>query len=73
MTWTFDPPVARNARFNLARLGAVAAEYEVAFYGRMSDGINGDDDSDRLVARWSLAGGRAAAAAARTAPDLTAR
>jgi predicted GNAT superfamily acetyltransferase len=69
ITWTFDPLVARNARFNLARLGAVAAEYEVAFYGRMSDGINGDDDSDRLVARWSLAGGRAAAAAAGNAPD----
>jgi predicted GNAT superfamily acetyltransferase len=69
MTWTFDPLVARNARFNLARLGAVAREYELAFYGRMSDGINGDDDSDRLVARWSLAGGRAAAAVAGTAPD----
>jgi predicted GNAT superfamily acetyltransferase len=69
MTWTFDPLVARNARFNLARLGAVAGEYEVAFYGRMADGLNGDDDSDRLVARWSLAGGRAAAAAAGTAPD----
>jgi predicted GNAT superfamily acetyltransferase len=69
MTWTFDPLVARNARFNLARLGAVAGEYEVAFYGRMSDDLNGDDESDRLVARWSLAGGRAAAAAAGTAPD----
>jgi predicted GNAT superfamily acetyltransferase len=69
MAWTFDPLVARNARFNLARLGAVAQEYEVAFYGRMSDDLNGDDESDRLVARWSLAGGRAAAAAAGTAPD----
>jgi predicted GNAT superfamily acetyltransferase len=68
MSWTFDPLVARNARFNLARLGAVAVEYEVAFYGRMSDDLNGDDESDRLVARWSLAGGRAAAAAAGTAP-----
>ena len=68
MTWTFDPLVARNARFNLAKLGAVAAEYEVAFYGRMSDDLNGDDESDRLVARWALAGGRAAAAAAGTPP-----
>jgi len=68
MTWTFDPLVARNARFNLARLGAVAAEYEVAFYGRMSDDLNGDDESDRLVARWALTGGRAIAAA-QTPPD----
>jgi hypothetical protein len=30
MTWTFDPLVARNARFNLARLGAVAGEFESA-------------------------------------------
>jgi predicted GNAT superfamily acetyltransferase len=69
MTWTFDPLVARNARFNLARLGAVAGGYEVAFYGRMTDGLNGDDDSDRLVARWALASRRTGAATAGTAPD----
>jgi predicted GNAT superfamily acetyltransferase len=71
MLWTFDPLVGRNARFNLARLGAEAAEYEVAFYGRMSDAINGDDDSDRLVARWRLDARRTVAATEGTNADLS--
>lgn len=54
MRWTFDPLVARNARFNLTRLGARATTYEFAFYGRMSDAVNGDDDADRFVAHWRL-------------------
>jgi predicted GNAT superfamily acetyltransferase len=52
--WTFDPLVRRNAYFNLAKLGAEAAEYHVAFYGRMEDRINAGDDSDRIVVRWHL-------------------
>lgn len=71
MLWTFDPLVGRNARFNLAKLGAEAAEYEVAFYGRMSDAINGDDDSDRLVARWRLDARRTVAATEGTNADLS--
>ena len=63
MRWTFDPLVARNARFNLTRLGAWAGEYAVGFYGRMSDEVNGDDEADRLVAVWDLASPRAMAAA----------
>lgn len=59
MRWTFDPLVARNARFNLAKLGAEAHEYESAFYGRMADDINGADQADRLVATWALGSARA--------------
>ncbi len=69
MVWTFDPLVSRNARFNLARLGAVATEYEASFYGRMNDAINSSDDSDRLVVRWSLDTRRVIAATEGTAPD----
>ncbi|MEV4639749.1 GNAT family N-acetyltransferase [Actinoplanes sp. NPDC049548] len=54
ISWTFDPLVARNAYFNLAKLGAVPAEYLPDFYGRMHDRINGDDASDRLLVRWDL-------------------
>lgn len=71
MRWTFDPLVARNARFNLTRLGAWAGEYAVAFYGRMSDEVNGDDEADRLVATWDLASPRAVQAASGDAEDLT--
>lgn len=71
--WTFDPLVGRNARFNLAKLGAEAAEYEVSFYGQMSDDLNGDgdDNADRLVARWVLNSRRATDAASGTVPELT--
>lgn len=55
ITWTFDPLVARNAHFNLRVLGARVTEYLVDQYGAMDDGINRGDQSDRLMASWSLA------------------
>ncbi|MFF7251254.1 GNAT family N-acetyltransferase [Embleya sp. NPDC008237] len=64
VTWTFDPLVGRNAYFNLAKLGATPAEYLADFYGPMSDAINGDDLSDRLLARWDLSSDRVALACA---------
>lgn len=57
MTWTFDPLVSRNARFNLTKLGAHGAEYVPDFYGQMTDEIN-SGESDRLVALWPLASER---------------
>lgn len=69
MVWTFDPLVGRNGRFNLAKLGAWAGEYDVSFYGRMSDDLNGDDDADRLVATWVLDSAQAVAAADGNAAD----
>lgn len=69
MAWTFDPLVSRNARFNLAKLGAVAGQYAVGFYGEMSDRINGADEADRLVATWLLDSPRVVAASEGTAAD----
>jgi predicted GNAT superfamily acetyltransferase len=63
ITWTFDPLVRRNARFNLTKLGAVGAAYHPNFYGSMQDAINKDDESDRCEVVWDLAGPRAVAAA----------
>ncbi len=54
VTWTFDPLVARNAYFNLSKLGARAVAYLADFYGDMSDGINAGQGSDRLLAQWDL-------------------
>ncbi|MDA0634959.1 GNAT family N-acetyltransferase [Nonomuraea sp. MCN248] len=54
ITWTFDPLVRRNARFNLVKLGARPEEYLERFYGVMADAINGNDESDRLLAVWRL-------------------
>lgn len=54
ITWTFDPLVRRNARFNLVKLGAMPEEYLENFYGKMADAINEGDASDRLLAVWRL-------------------
>jgi predicted GNAT superfamily acetyltransferase len=54
IAWTFDPLVSRNAYFNLVKLAAEAEEYLLNFYGDVNDGINGTDDTDRLLVRWHL-------------------
>jgi predicted GNAT superfamily acetyltransferase len=54
IAWTFDPLQARNAYFNLHRLGAEANIYHVNFYGEMSDGLNVGLPSDRLEVVWPL-------------------
>ncbi|MGH8962866.1 MAG: GNAT family N-acetyltransferase [Jatrophihabitantaceae bacterium] len=54
IAWTFDPLVSRNAYFNLAKLSAQPVEYLPNFYGGMRDGINGGDDTDRLLVHWDL-------------------
>ncbi|MEY9931554.1 putative GNAT superfamily acetyltransferase [Catenulispora sp. GP43] len=56
VTWTYDPLISRNAYFNLAKLGAVAAEYLTDYYGAMTDGVNVGGPSDRILVRWDLAG-----------------
>src|SRR5215469_8993616 len=53
MTWTFDPLLRRNARFNITRLGAEVCEYLVDFYGEIADGVN-DPETDRLAVTWDL-------------------
>ena len=59
--WTWEPMRARNAHFNLNRLGAVVEAYAEDFYG--TDYSTGQDglpegsrgiDSDRLQASWYL-------------------
>ena len=52
ITWTFDPLVRRNAWFNVSVLGAHISDYLVNFYGPMSDSINHNDETDRLVVAW---------------------
>ncbi|MGW9112589.1 GNAT family N-acetyltransferase [Microbacterium sp. NPDC055683] len=54
ITWTFDPLVARNARFYLGVLGARVTSYVVNQYGIFGGGDAGDE-SDRLDVKWALA------------------
>jgi predicted GNAT superfamily acetyltransferase len=66
VVWTFDPLVARNAWFNLAKLGAAATGYLEDFYGPMTDAINAGTASDRLLLTWRLQDPAVAAACAGT-------
>jgi predicted GNAT superfamily acetyltransferase len=52
ITWTFDPLVRRNAWFNIEVLEAHVADYLVDFYGPMTDSINAQDETDRLMMAW---------------------
>jgi predicted GNAT superfamily acetyltransferase len=54
MTWTFDPLVARNAYFNIEKLGARPTRYMIDYYGQMSDGLNAGQASDRVLLSWDL-------------------
>lgn len=66
VSWTFDPLLRRNARFNLARLGAAATGYLENIYGDMDDALNRHDESDRLWVCWRLDDPGVVAAAAGT-------
>ena len=52
--WTFDPLQARNAYFNLCRLGVVARRYLIDVYGHTSSPLHAGLPTDRLVAEWHL-------------------
>jgi len=57
--WTWDPMMARNAHFNLNRLGAIVESYAEDFYGIDYHADSSLTEkvglpSDRLMATWNL-------------------
>jgi predicted GNAT superfamily acetyltransferase len=50
---------ARNAHFNVNKLGTIADRFHRHYYGDMQDAVNRGERSDRLEARWGLDGARA--------------
>jgi predicted GNAT superfamily acetyltransferase len=54
ITWTFDPLQSRNAHLNFARLGVVAAQYKVNFYGESQSPLHRHVGTDRLWVSWLL-------------------
>ena len=74
ITWTWDPMMARNAHFNLNRLGVIVDTYSDNFYGmdynlEQALGL----PSDRLSATWLLDSERVRALAAGSAPAIDAQ
>jgi predicted GNAT superfamily acetyltransferase len=73
--WTWDPMQARNAHFNLNRLGVIVREYADNFYGTDYPATPSEEggpgiDSDRLFAEWELDSERVATLSSGSAPEL---
>lgn len=54
ITWTFDPLVARNAYFNIAKLGAVPVRYHQDFSRESGGAPDEGDGSDRVLVQWAV-------------------
>lgn len=55
MLWTYDPLVARNAYFNICRLGARPTDYVPDMYGsNTGSALHGALPTDRFIVRWDL-------------------
>ena len=70
ITWTFDPMVARNAYFNLVKLGAVAEKFHRNYYGEMDDAFNRGERSDRIEVVWELRSDRVRGALGEIPPEV---
>ena len=74
--WTWDPMQARNAHFNINRLGVIVRSYGVNFYGTDYHTEVGEAggkygiDSDRLFAEWELNSERVEMYARGRAPQI---
>lgn len=78
--WTWDPMQARNAHFNLNRLGVTVDSYGENFYGTdyFADPAQALEDrpglqSDRLFARWDLNSPRVVALGSGLSPAIEAK
>lgn len=54
MTWTFDPLRSLNAAFNFGRLGVIADQYLVDFYGNEAASFLHRNGTDRFWVTWRL-------------------
>jgi predicted GNAT superfamily acetyltransferase len=54
MTWTFDPLQSVNAHFNFSKLGVVADQYKINFYGDETSSFLHRIGTDRLWVTWLM-------------------
>lgn len=67
--WTFDPLEAKNAHFNINRLGAISRRYIPNFYGITTSPLHRGMPTDRLLVEWHLDAKRVIAAINDLAPE----
>ena len=70
ITWTYDPLESRNARLNIARLGAVCSTYLRDYYGELRDDLNRGLATDRFQVDWWVASRRIETRLTRQRPPL---
>ncbi len=58
MTWTYDPLQSLNAHFNFGKLGVVADQYKINFYGEATTSFLHQLGTDRLWVSWLLSSPR---------------
>jgi predicted GNAT superfamily acetyltransferase len=73
ITWTYDPLESRNARLNIARLGAVCDTYIRDYYGELHDDLNRGIATDRFQVDWWIASRRIETRLTRNRPPLQLR
>ncbi len=56
ITWTFDPLQAKNAHFNINKLGARIFKYFSDFYGPISSKTSKGFPTHRFLVEWGLEG-----------------
>ena len=73
ITWTYDPLESKNARLNIAKLGAVCNTYIRNYYGELRDDINLGLATDRFQVDWWIASRRIETRLTRNRPPLQLR
>ncbi len=71
--WSFDPMRAKNAFFNIERLGAICRRFHADYYGPVTSRLQQGLPSDRLIAEWWIRSPRAKRAVAGEAPRASAK
>ena len=70
MSWTYDPLVARNAWFNIVKLGCIVREYVVNLYGDVQSATHAGLPTDRFSTEWWLRSARVMARVSRPRRDF---
>ena len=73
ITWTYDPLESKNARLNIAKLGAVCNTYIRDYYGELRDDLNRGLATDRFQVDWWIASRRIETRLTRNRPPLQLR
>jgi predicted GNAT superfamily acetyltransferase len=70
MTWTFDLLQSLNAHFNFNKLGVLADQYKIDFYGEDASSFLHRNGTDRLWVTWLLTSRRVSGRLEGTVPAL---